>query len=177
MHSRCPPTASIRRRRPTSNPMPTASKETTEPSCRWIVRPCRSPSATADRRSAAVAADSSVPTSSTTGTSSPVAGCSDDGRIVRVDVGGVQRPGELELDLLVLLAALVLDRELGADGDLEALTSDLDAERLVLLQSIGQPPQLGYQLGGGVDALDVTSTLCHAPSMAAGPSLRLTPGG
>ena len=87
------------------------------------------------------------------------AGCSDDGRIVRVDVGGVQRPGELELDLLVLLAALVLDRELGADGDLEPLTGDLDAERLVLLQGIGQPPQLGYQLRGGVDALDVTSTL------------------
>jgi hypothetical protein len=96
---------------------------------------------------------------------------------VRVNVGGIQRPGELELDLLVLLAALVLDGELGADGDLEALTSDLDAERLVLLQGIGQPPQLGYQLGGGVDALDVTSTLCHVLSMAAGPTLRLTPGG
>ena len=117
-----------------------------------------------------MAADSSVPTSTTTGASLPrVTGMPhDDGRVVRVDVGRVQRPGELELDLLVLLAALVLDRELGADGDLEALTGDLDAERLVLLQGVGQPPQLGHQLRGGVDALDVTSTLCHVPEHGRG---------
>ena len=75
------------------------------------------------------------------------------------------------------LAALVLDRELGPDGDLEALTGDLDAERLVLLQGIGETPQLGHELRRGVDAFDVTSTLCHVLSMVVGPTVRLIPGG
>jgi hypothetical protein len=55
----------------------------------------------------------------------------------------------------------VLDGELTASGNPDALPRDLDPERLFGLQRVCQPAQLGRCLGGGVDAFDVTRLLGH----------------
>ena len=70
-------------------------------------------------------------------------------------------PLQLELDLLGVLAALVLDGELTPSRDADPLTGDLDPERLVGLQRVRQAAQLGRCLGGGVDAFDVSWLLGH----------------
>src|SRR5829696_4057594 len=64
-------------------------------------------------------------------------------------------PLELELELLLVLLPLVLDVELGTGWHVDSLPGNLDLEALACLQSVGQPAQLRYKLGGGVDLLDV----------------------
>src|SRR5829696_4762639 len=64
-------------------------------------------------------------------------------------------PLQLELELLFVLLPLVLDVELRSGWHVDSLPSHLYLEALARLQSVGQPAQLRYKLGGGVDLLDV----------------------
>src|SRR5215216_2452278 len=64
-------------------------------------------------------------------------------------------PLQLELDLLLVPLPLVLDVELRSGWHVDSLPGNLDLEPLARLQSVGQPAQLRYKLGGGVDLLDV----------------------
>src|SRR5919107_5213284 len=64
-------------------------------------------------------------------------------------------PLELELKLLLVLLPLVLDVEFRSGGHVDSLPGNLDLEPLARLQSVGQPAQLRYKLGGGVDLLDI----------------------
>src|SRR5215217_2994935 len=68
-------------------------------------------------------------------------------------------PFELELDLLFVPFPFVLDVEFGASGHVDPLSGHLDLEPLTLLERIGQPAQLRYELGSGVDFLDVPVVL------------------
>ena len=61
----------------------------------------------------------------------------------RVGLVVLQRPLELELDLLLVVAPLVLDGELRPARDPDPFTGDLDAEGLVRLERVGQPTELG----------------------------------
>ena len=70
-------------------------------------------------------------------------------------------PGELELDLLAVRVALVLDGQLGACGHPDALTRDRDAERLARLQRVRQAPELGHRVGLVVDLLHVAVVVGH----------------
>src|SRR5215217_6947281 len=72
----------------------------------------------------------------------------------RCSRGGVG-PLELELDLFLAPLPLVLDVELRSGGHVDPLPGHLYLEPLARLQSVGQPAQLRYKLGGGVDLLDV----------------------
>jgi hypothetical protein len=68
---------------------------------------------------------------------------------------------ELELDLFFLVPAFVLDGELGASRNADALARNLDAEGLVGLQGVRESAQLRHDIRGGVDALDVTCGFGH----------------
>ena len=60
----------------------------------------------------------------------------------------------------------MLDAQLGTPGNPEALSGDLDAERTARLEGVSQPPQLGNELGGRSDGLDVTFS--HSGSLTHG---------
>src|SRR3712207_4407179 len=64
-------------------------------------------------------------------------------------------PSELEFDLLFVPLPFVLDVELGTSGHVDPFSGHLDLEPLTLLKAVGQPAQLRYELGRGVDLLDV----------------------
>ena len=72
-----------------------------------------------------------------------------------------QLPFELELNLLIVVPALVLDGELSARWDPEAFPGDLDPEGLVLLERVRQAPKFGYKFRRGVDAFDVSFAFFH----------------
>ena len=72
-----------------------------------------------------------------------------------------QRPLQLELDLLLVVTALVLDGELGPFRDPDPLARDLDPERLVLLESVGEAAQLGDHLLGRVDPFHISFFSSH----------------
>jgi len=74
------------------------------------------------------------------------------------------RPLQLELDLFLVLAALVLDADPGVLGDREPLARDLDPERLAGLQCVREPPQLGREIGDRVVLLDISLTHAAHPS-------------
>src|SRR4051812_8116675 len=87
---------------------------------------------------------------------------------VAITLVGLDRPLQLELDLLLVVVALVLDRELGPLGHPETLAGDLDAERLVLFEGVGQPTKLGHHLRGGIDALKISRRLRHRSTPSLG---------
>src|SRR5215210_228208 len=64
-------------------------------------------------------------------------------------------PLELEFDLLLAPLPFVLDVELGTSGHVDPFSGHLDLEPLARLEGVGQPAQLRYELGGGVDPLDI----------------------
>ena len=68
-------------------------------------------------------------------------------------------PLHLELDLLFLASALVLDVEGGPRRDVDALPGDLDREPLVVLEGVRQSTELGHELGPGIGLLDVATAL------------------
>src|SRR5918997_4636483 len=68
-------------------------------------------------------------------------------------------PFKLELDLLFVPLSFVLDVELGTSGHVDPFSGHLNLESLTLLQGVGQPAQLRYELGRGVDLLDVPVVL------------------
>src|SRR5512145_2246547 len=71
-------------------------------------------------------------------------------------------PPELQLELLRVLAALVLDAHRRVRRDGEALVRDLDRERLALLERVREPAELLHELRAGGDPLDVPCrTLRH----------------
>jgi hypothetical protein len=59
-------------------------------------------------------------------------------------------PDQLELEFLFLSAALMLDIEGGVRWDVQPLAADLDRERVLRLDRIGEPTELGNELGAGV---------------------------
>src|SRR3712207_488039 len=64
-------------------------------------------------------------------------------------------PFKLELQFLFVPLSFVLDVELCPGGHVDPLSGHLDLEPLTLLEGVGQPAQLRYELGRGVDLLDV----------------------
>src|SRR5215207_616411 len=68
-------------------------------------------------------------------------------------------PFELEFDLLFVPLSFVLDVELGARRHVDPLSGHLNLEPLTSLEGVGQPAQLRYELGRGVDLLDVPVVL------------------
>jgi hypothetical protein len=68
-------------------------------------------------------------------------------------------PFKLEFDLLFVPLSFVLDVELGTSGHVDPFSGHLNLESLTRLEGIGQPAQLRYELGGGVDPLDVPVVL------------------
>src|SRR4051812_28015126 len=75
--------------------------------------------------------------------------------------GRLQPPLELELDLLLVRVALVLDGELRSFGDSDPLAGDLDPERCLFLEGVGEAPELGDHVLGRVHALDVPMLFGH----------------
>src|SRR4051794_21307974 len=73
----------------------------------------------------------------------------------------LQPPLELELDLLLVRVALVLDGELCSSGDSDPLAGDLDPERCLSLEGVGEAPELGDHVLGRVHALDVPMLFGH----------------
>src|SRR5215207_1046850 len=96
-------------------------------------------------------------------------GSSNDGRAFRLALlVRPDRPLELELDFFLVLIALVLDRELGALGNPKPFTRDLDSERLILLQGVGEPTQLRHHLLGRVHAFEISRRFRHADTPSYG---------
>lgn len=62
---------------------------------------------------------------------------------------------DLQLELLPILAALVLDAHLRARRHGEALVGDLDRERLARLEGVREAAELLDELRAGGDPLDV----------------------
>ena len=86
-----------------------------------------------------------------------------------------ERPLELELDLLLLLASLVLDAELSPGWDADSLTGDLYAERLVGFEGIGEAAQLRHHLPRGVRPFDVARCVDHALKLYVASGIQLAP--
>src|SRR5918992_5798384 len=74
----------------------------------------------------------------------------------------IDLPLELELDLLLVGAALVLDAELGSGGNADTLSRDLDAEGGVAFERVCEATQLGDDLAGRVTTLHVPGLPAHA---------------
>src|SRR5215217_1041092 len=66
------------------------------------------------------------------------------------------RPADLELQLVHVACALVLDAEVRVGGHVQALAGHLDVERLAALHRVRQASQLRDELRAGVDLLDVS---------------------
>src|SRR5215216_6785424 len=73
------------------------------------------------------------------------------GRRRRSPVG----PFKLEFDLLLVPLSFVLDVKLGTSGHVDPFSGHLYLESLARFEGVGQPAQLRYELGRGVDPLDV----------------------
>ncbi len=78
----------------------------------------------------------------------------------RSDIGS--GPFELELDLLLVLVPFVLDAELGTRRHADPFPGDLDTERLVAFEGVGQATQPGDDFAGRVDARTDSSILARA---------------
>jgi hypothetical protein len=81
---------------------------------------------------------------------------SDVGALDLVIVVGRDRPSQLQFDLLGATRTLVLDAELGVPGYPKSFACDLDAERPARLERVGEPSQLGDEVGDGCNGFDVT---------------------
>src|ERR687889_2115318 len=79
-----------------------------------------------------------------------------------VKVRSLVGPFKLELDLLIVPLSFVFDVELGTSGNVDPFSGHLNLESLPRLQGIGQPAQLRYELGRGVNPLDVPVVLPFA---------------
>src|SRR5829696_5705763 len=76
-------------------------------------------------------------------------------------------PFKLEFDLFVVPLSFVLYVELGTSGHVDPFSGHLDLESLARFEGLGQPAQLRYEFGGGVDLLDVSILLfAHRTSLS-----------
>src|SRR5215216_2521303 len=64
-------------------------------------------------------------------------------------------PFKLEFDLLFVAVSFVLNVELGTSGHVDPFSGHLYLESLTRLEGVCQPAQLRYELGRGVNLLDV----------------------
>jgi hypothetical protein len=59
-------------------------------------------------------------------------------------------PAELKLHLLGIALPLVLDVEYGVGRDRDAFPGDLDPEPVSVFQGVGETPELGSEIPGGI---------------------------
>ena len=72
-----------------------------------------------------------------------------------------QRPFQLELDLLLVVATLMLDRELSSRRNPNPFARYLNPERSVLLQGVCEAPELSHHVVGRVHPLHVSLSMGH----------------
>jgi len=68
-------------------------------------------------------------------------------------------PEQLELQFLLVATPLVLDVEDGACGNVQPFAGDLDGKRSLRLDCVGQPAELGNELGAALGPGEIA--VCH----------------